>query len=209
MVLQREEHALIRTQAGTFELVEEHRNGWNLEVFLERYCDILDKYDYIVGDWGYGQLRLRGFYGNFNRKVPFEQRIAFLDEYLQEFCNFGCAYFVLRRLPAADGERKSAAGREKQTYGAEAESNSPEQLQSFNGQRFHSRGERDRQIRPRGERGVKQPPRFSRGDVSDRQQLRKEEGDNGMRQSPSPHPRASGQRERVRAAGFSKKNPQN
>ncbi len=91
---------MIRMQAGTYELIEESRNGWNPEMFKERYSDILDKYDYIVGDWGYGQLRLRGFYENTNRKVPFEQKIATLDEYLQEFCNFGCPYFVLRRTKA-------------------------------------------------------------------------------------------------------------
>lgn len=88
---------MIRTQAGIYELIEENRNGWNQETFKERYSDVLDKYDYIVGDWGYGQLRLRGFYENSNRKVPFEQKIATLDEYLQEFCNFGCPYFVLKR----------------------------------------------------------------------------------------------------------------
>ncbi len=91
---------MIRMQAGTYELVEEFRDGWKPEAFKERYSDILDKYDYIVGDWGYGQLRLRGFYENSNRKVPFDQKIAALDEYLQEFCNFGCAYFVLRRVKA-------------------------------------------------------------------------------------------------------------
>ena len=89
---------MIRLQAGLYELVEEHRNGWNQEAFRERYSDILDKYDFIVGDWGYGQLRLRGFFDSSNRKVPFEQRIDYLDEYLQEYCNFGCPYFVVRRV---------------------------------------------------------------------------------------------------------------
>lgn len=94
---------MIRTQAGTYEVMEENRDGWNPEAFKERYSDILDKYDYIVGDWGYGQLRLRGFYTDLNRKVPFEQRISALDEYLQEFCNFGCPYFVLRKVKSALG----------------------------------------------------------------------------------------------------------
>ncbi|MGC5328213.1 YutD-like domain-containing protein [Brevibacillus sp. SYSU BS000544] len=89
---------MIRTQAGVYEVMEESRSGWNHEAFKERYSDILDKYDYIVGDWGYSQLRLRGFYENTNKKAPFEQKIAALDEYLQEFCNFGCAYFVLKRV---------------------------------------------------------------------------------------------------------------
>lgn len=100
---------MIRLQAGTYELVEENRSGWNLEAFKERYSDILDKYDYIVGDWGYGQLRLRGFYDNTNRKVPFEQKIATLDEYLQEFCNFGCPYFVIKKVKSAQSHDGSPA----------------------------------------------------------------------------------------------------
>jgi len=202
---------LIRTPAGTFELVEEHRNGWNPEVFMERYSDILDKYDYIVGDWGYGQLRLRGFYDNLNRKVPFEQRIASLDEYLQEFCNFGCAYFVLRRLPAtADGERKAtAASREKPHHVTDADSGQPEQPLRANGQqRFPGRAERDRPFRTRTERGDKSG-RSSRSEGRDRQQARKEAGQGGAKQRQTL-PKANGQppRERVFAAGLAKKDPQ-
>lgn len=94
---------MIRVQAGLYEVMEENRDGWNPDAFKERYSDILDKYDFIVGDWGYGQLRLRGFYDNANRKVPFEQKIATLDEYIHEFCNFGCPYFVLRKVSSEQG----------------------------------------------------------------------------------------------------------
>lgn len=95
---------MIRLQAGAYEIVDEYRNGWNVEAFKERYSDILDKYDFVVGDWGYSQLRLRGFYDNSNRRVPFEQRIDYLDEYLHEFCNFGCPYFVLRKVKGAQAQ---------------------------------------------------------------------------------------------------------
>ncbi|MFD2370376.1 YutD-like domain-containing protein [Brevibacillus sp. GCM10020057] len=107
---------MIRTQAGTYEVMEENRDGWNPEAFKERYSDILDKYDYIVGDWGYGQLRLRGFYTDHNRKVPFEQRIAALDEYLHEFCNFGCPYFVLRKVKSFQGPDDSQKGQDETNY---------------------------------------------------------------------------------------------
>lgn len=64
----------------------------------ERYNEILDKYDYIVGDWGYDQLRLRGFYKDDRRGVSKDQLIGTLEDYLYEYCNFGCAYFVLACL---------------------------------------------------------------------------------------------------------------
>lgn len=45
----------------TYELIKDFKNGFNEEAFKARYSEILNKYDYIVGDWGYSQLRLRGF----------------------------------------------------------------------------------------------------------------------------------------------------
>ncbi|UFJ39686.1 DUF1027 domain-containing protein [Brevibacillus humidisoli] len=200
---------MIRTQAGTFELVEEHRGGWNPEIFKERYSDILDKYDYIVGDWGYGQLRLRGFYDNVNRKVPFEQKIASLDEYLHEFCNFGCAYFVLRRLASStDGERKPAAvSQEKHPNGAEAESSHQEQQSNRpqGQQRSNGRGDRGRHYRSRSERGDK----VSRSSRHGRHQDRKDSGQDGSKpRQSSPKSNGQPQREQVMTGGSVKKDPQ-
>ncbi|MBE4907405.1 DUF1027 domain-containing protein [Bacillus luteolus] len=81
-----------------YELLEDTKNGFNEEAFKARYSEILNKYDYIVGDWGYSQLRLRGFYEDQNQKASYDTKISTLSEYLYEYCNFGCAYFVLRRV---------------------------------------------------------------------------------------------------------------
>ncbi|GLH64415.1 MULTISPECIES: YutD family protein [Bacillaceae] len=81
-----------------YELVENVKNAFNEEAFRARYADILSKYDYIVGDWGYNQLRLRGFFDDHNQKATYDTKISTLSEYLYEYCNFGCAYFVLRKV---------------------------------------------------------------------------------------------------------------
>lgn len=95
-----------------YEVIENYRNGWQAEAFRQRFVDILMRYDYIVGDWGYGQLRLRGFYENNRPKVNFDQKIASLPEYLQEYCNFGCPYFVLKKVTPERGA-KNREGRNK------------------------------------------------------------------------------------------------
>ncbi len=46
---------MILIQNAEFELVHDFKNGFNEEAFKARYSDILNKYDYIVGDWGYSQ----------------------------------------------------------------------------------------------------------------------------------------------------------
>ncbi|ENQ3080161.1 DUF1027 domain-containing protein [Bacillus cereus] len=81
-----------------YEVIKENRNGFNEEAFKARYAEILNKYDYIVGDWGYDQLRLRGFFDDSNQRATYDTKISTLSEYLYEYCNFGCSYFVLRKV---------------------------------------------------------------------------------------------------------------
>jgi len=80
-----------------FDILTDYREGFNEEALLARYSDVLLKYDYILGDWGYGQLRLKGFFDDTNQKATYETKISTLQDYLYEYCNFGCAYFVLKK----------------------------------------------------------------------------------------------------------------
>lgn len=81
----------------SYELIENYRDGWNYEAFRERYNEVLDRYDYIVGDWGYNQLRLRGFFKENHPNVTKENSAVGIQDYIQEYCNFGCKYFIVER----------------------------------------------------------------------------------------------------------------
>ena len=76
-------------------LLENVKNAFDVTAFTQRFSDILLKYDYIVGDWGNEQLRLKGFYKEEMQRETKTPYIGYLDDYLKEYCNFGCAYFVL------------------------------------------------------------------------------------------------------------------
>ncbi|MBY5033683.1 DUF1027 domain-containing protein [Streptococcus gallolyticus] len=76
------------------DLVEDYRDAFDQTVFGQRFSQIMLKFDYIVGDWGNEQLRLKGFYKD-EKAVKTDIKISRLEDYLTEFCNFGCAYFVL------------------------------------------------------------------------------------------------------------------
>lgn len=101
-------------------LVRNYRDGFQTDRLSERFSQILTKYDYIVGDWGYDQLRLRGFYESGSRKGTPSQNIDHLMDYLYENCNFGCAYFVLHNLdvqkpaPVPKEERRRSRSSSKQ-----------------------------------------------------------------------------------------------
>lgn len=86
----------------TYLLVEDYREGFELDAFKARYQPFFEKFDFIVGDWGHEQLRLRGFYQINQSGVPFDQTIDLLEDYLLEYCNFGCRYFVLGKEDAVE-----------------------------------------------------------------------------------------------------------
>ena len=73
-----------------YELVKDYRDGFNSEKFAERFSSVLSKYDYIVGDWGYDQLRLKGFYDDDNPLFEPELGTDTIEDYLFEYCNFSC-----------------------------------------------------------------------------------------------------------------------
>jgi uncharacterized protein YutD len=85
-----------------FELIENYREAFDEEQFIEKYSEVLNKYDYIVGDIGYEKLRLAGFFRDNKKKVDRDKKFSTIQDYLYEYCNFGCAYFILRKVPKAE-----------------------------------------------------------------------------------------------------------
>ena len=65
-------------------LLENVKNAFDVTVFTQRFSDILLKYDYIVGDWGNEQLRLKGFYKEEMQRETKTPYIGYLDDYLKD-----------------------------------------------------------------------------------------------------------------------------
>ncbi|RRK09536.1 DUF1027 domain-containing protein [Lactiplantibacillus garii] len=97
----------IEVNKHPFELVYDYRQGFDLDKFVERFSPILNKYDYIVGDWGFEQLRLKGFFRDDMKDVQRAQTIGAVQDYLYEYCNFGCAYFILKNERVIKPKRTS------------------------------------------------------------------------------------------------------
>lgn len=98
----------LQIKEDKYRIKTNYREALDLELLEERYSDLLEKYDYIVGDMSYGKLRLRGFYNDSDKKAPIDMKIAHLDDYLLEYCSFGCAYFVLESLETKQKNRSYA-----------------------------------------------------------------------------------------------------
>lgn len=89
--------ALIHVGGKTYELIFENKDGWKPEAFRDRYSEVLERYDYIIGDWGYNQLRLKGFFKDNHQKATKDSMFSVVSDYINEYCNFGCAYFILEK----------------------------------------------------------------------------------------------------------------
>ena len=96
-----------------FKLIENHQEAFDLEMMENRYTDYLLKYDYIVGDISYEKLRLRGFYEDYRKGIPIDMKISNLEDYLVEYCSFGCQYFVFERVNKVDSDPESYFKKDK------------------------------------------------------------------------------------------------
>lgn len=124
------DHLLIKD--ARYKIVEDHKEAMELELLEQRYSDIFEKYDYMVGDISRDQLRLRGFYEDDNDSVPIDMKISSLEDYLAEYCSFGCPYFVLKRLDPKKNfkpykKNKSLHRRKKSSYKKHSKKNSKQE----------------------------------------------------------------------------------
>lgn len=60
--------------------------------------DFYDDFDYVVGDWAYGKLRLKGFNEKTNKKFKPYNDFSKVDEYIEQKCAYGCKYFILKKV---------------------------------------------------------------------------------------------------------------
>lgn len=84
----------VRSKGIELTLVENYKEAFDVTAFEQRFTAFMLKFNYIVGDWGNEQLRLKGFYKDEKTEAT-ALKISRLEDYLLEYCNYGCAYFVL------------------------------------------------------------------------------------------------------------------
>ena len=80
-----------------YEIIKNYKNGYNKDEFINKYTEYFDEFNYVVGDWAYGKLRLKGFFDKNNKKSKDINNFENLEKYLKENCAFDCAYFVAKR----------------------------------------------------------------------------------------------------------------
>ena len=82
----------------TYEVMEDYKDGFNKDDLLKRYTDYFEPYDYVLGDYSYGSLRLKGFCDKQNSKYNEKNDIDKKELYLKQYCSYNCRYFILKKV---------------------------------------------------------------------------------------------------------------
>ena len=92
----------IKLLDNEYEIIENYKDGFDYEVLKESFTDYFQDYDYIIGDWSYGKLRLKGFCTRLNKKCNKINDYKFKDDYLKNLCNYECKYFIIKKIERKD-----------------------------------------------------------------------------------------------------------
>ena len=88
----------VEVENNKYEIITDYKNGFDKEEFISKCTDYFYEFDYVVGDWAYDKLRLKGFYEDNNSKSKDFNKIGNLDKYLKENCAYDCKYFVAKKI---------------------------------------------------------------------------------------------------------------
>lgn len=81
-----------------YELIENYKDGFDLDVVNEKMTDFFDQYDFVVGDWAYGKLRLKGFCNKKNKIFKKINNCEKIHDYIKQDCSYECKYFILKKI---------------------------------------------------------------------------------------------------------------
>lgn len=80
-----------------YELIKDYKDAFNLEEVTSLTTDYFEDFDYILGDYAYNKLRLKGFYDDTNKKATDINKFSYLEEYIKQYCAYECRYFILKK----------------------------------------------------------------------------------------------------------------
>ncbi len=89
---------MIKLNDIDYEIVKNEKDAIDEEVLKESVTDYFNDFDYIVGDWAYGKLRLKGFNEKKNKNFKPLNDYSQVDKYIKDCCAYGCKYFILKKI---------------------------------------------------------------------------------------------------------------
>ncbi len=82
------------------------KENFNYEEIKDIFTDYFLDFDYVLGDYSYGKLRLKGFNDSNNKKVKSINNINNLDTYIKEYCAPYAKTFLLKKVEDDEKNKK-------------------------------------------------------------------------------------------------------
>lgn len=89
----------IKIDNKEYEIIKDYKNGFEKEEVENKLTDYFDNFDYILGDWAYGKLRLKGFCDKKNKNYKKINDINSVEDYIKDNCAYECRHFILKKIP--------------------------------------------------------------------------------------------------------------
>ena len=81
-----------------YEVMENVKDALNIEDLEGKITEYYDGFDYILGDYAYGKVRLKGFNDKDNKYFKAINDISKVKEYIENCCAYGCKSFILKKI---------------------------------------------------------------------------------------------------------------
>ena len=87
-----------------YELIEDNGDCFSDSDIKDIYTDYFYEFDYILGDYAYNKLRLKGFCDKKNKRYNKINDYNTKDDYLKKLCAYKCKYFVLKKVKSIENK---------------------------------------------------------------------------------------------------------
>ena len=84
-----------------YEIIEDNVNCFNEQEIKDIFTDYFYDFDYILGDYAYNKLRLKGFCDKMSKRWNKINDIDTKNDYIKNLCAYKCRYFLLKRVKKA------------------------------------------------------------------------------------------------------------
>ena len=82
---------------NVYEILENIDNCFDLELLKSMYTEYFYDYDYLLGDYAYNKLRLKGFCDKGNKIFNSINDYKTIDNYIKNDCAYDCKYFIIKK----------------------------------------------------------------------------------------------------------------
>lgn len=88
---------IIELNNEKYEIIDNYKNSLNYDELCSLCTEHFLMYDYILGDYSYSKLRLKGFFHQNNKKKSDYNNILNYKSYILDYCATDCGYFLLKK----------------------------------------------------------------------------------------------------------------